>query len=470
MGSSIMHKFLILFLIFSIPMILVNGYEEEEEEHHHGGGGGGGERRGKIFMLEHSKQVVKTEGGEVRILKGYRGRGIGTPMHIGFILMEPNTLYIPQYIDSSLILFVRRGEMRIGWIYEDKLVEKDLKTGDIYRIPAGSAFYMVNIGKGQRLQIICSVDTSESLGDDTFQAFYIGGGTYPTPVLAGFEMRTLTTAFNVSTDELATILGRQKGGPIVFMRGSESDQKNVWTSLMKLKQKEREEQRQFEEDGEDREQEEVKEWTWRKFLRSFIGKENKRRESGVGYPDSYNLYDRSPDFKNNYGWSLAIDENDYKPLRHSGIGVYYVNLTAGSMMAPHVNPTATEYGVVLSGVGTIQVVFPNGSLAMNTEVHEGDAFWIPRYFPFCQIASRSGAFEFFGFTTSSRTNRPQFLAGASSVLRTMSGPEMAAAFDVSLERYRKFVEAQRESIILPAWPETPDLKGERLRPLIKTVA
>lgn len=129
-------------------------------------------------------------------------------------------------------------------------------------------------------------------------------------------------------------------------------------------------------------------------------------------------------------------------------------------MAPHLNPRATEYGIVLRGAGTIRIVFPNGTLAMNAQVKEGDVFWVPRYFPFCQIASRTGPLEFFGFTTSSRKNRPQFLAGASSVLRAISGPEVAAAFGVTEERYRSFVDAQREAVILPSASAAPPYEEE----------
>lgn len=132
------------------------------------------------------------------------------------------------------------------------------------------------------------------------------------------------------------------------------------------------------------------------------------------------------------------------------------------MMAPHVNPTATEYGIVLSGSGSIRIVFPNGTTALNAEIAEGDVFWVPRYFPFCQIASRTGPLEFFGFTTSARRNRPQFLAGASSVLRTMLGPELAAGFGVDKETLRRVLDAQREAVILPS-PEAapPDEKMKR---------
>jgi hypothetical protein len=127
-------------------------------------------------------------------------------------------------------------------------------------------------------------------------------------------------------------------------------------------------------------------------------------------------------------------------------------LWQGSMLAPHVNPRATEYGVVLGGEGVIQVVFPNGSLAMSATVRAGDVFWVPRYFPFCQVASRGGPLVFFGFTTSARRTRPLFLVGASSVLRTMIGPELAAGLGVREDDLRELVCAQNESVILPSFP------------------
>lgn len=137
------------------------------------------------------------------------------------------------------------------------------------------------------------------------------------------------------------------------------------------------------------------------------------------------------------------------------------------MMAPHINPRATEYGIVLRGSGTVQVVFPNGTSAMKAKVSEGDVFWVPRYYPFCQIASRTGPFEFFGFSTSARKNRPQFLVGRSSILQSMKGPEFAAAFGISEEKLRRFVDAQKESLILTsasaAPPEDGEVKNERRR-------
>lgn len=149
------------------------------------------------------------------------------------------------------------------------------------------------------------------------------------------------------------------------------------------------------------------------------------------------------------------------------------------MMAPHINPTATEYGIVLRGSGSIQIVFPNGTLAMNTKVKEGDVFWIPRYFPFCQISSRTGPFEFFGFTTSSQKNMPQFLVGKNSLLQTMYGRELVISFgaEEKKELFKKFVYAQQESTILSTASVAPPddtnrviLKKEKREKMVRSVA
>jgi len=120
------------------------------------------------------------------------------------------------------------------------------------------------------------------------------------------------------------------------------------------------------------------------------------------------------------------------------------------MMTPHVNPRATEYGIVIRGSGRIQIVFPNGTNAMDTHVKQGDVFFVPRYFAFCQIASSNEPLDFFGFTTSAQKNKPQFLVGATSLMKSMMGPELAAAFGVSEDALQNILNAQQESVILPA--------------------
>jgi oxalate decarboxylase/phosphoglucose isomerase-like protein (cupin superfamily) len=122
------------------------------------------------------------------------------------------------------------------------------------------------------------------------------------------------------------------------------------------------------------------------------------------------------------------------------------------MMTPHVNPSATEYAIVVRGVGRLQVAFPNGTLAMDTHIKEGDVFFIPRYFAFSQIAANVSdePLDFFGFTTSAKKNKPQFLVGANSLMKSMMGPELAAAFGVNEDTMKNILNAQHESVILPS--------------------
>lgn len=134
----------------------------------------------------------------------------------------------------------------------------------------------------------------------------------------------------VSRGEVEEILSREREGPIVHM--SDSHRPSAWSEFTDLEEQDRLRhlQRVVRENGGEDEDEPIK-WSWRKLLDSVFGR--RRPESGDEWglhhaPDSCNLYDRSPDFRNDYGWSIALDESDYKPLRHSGIGIYLVNLSA----------------------------------------------------------------------------------------------------------------------------------------------
>ncbi|KAK4719895.1 hypothetical protein R3W88_018233 [Solanum pinnatisectum] len=383
---------LLVLVLFSALVASVGayGYEEEKSEQRTQGE--------KWFLLRQLHNVVKTDAGSMKMVKGgYRaGSFLHSPMHIGFISMEPNSLFIPQYLDSDLVIFVHH---ELDHIYRDELAERSLKQGDVYTIPAGSAFYLENRNENQRLRIICSIA------------------------------------------ELKTFLTRQTSGPIVHLSGSHDT--NIWTNFIaqECHKKLAHLKRIVNSVEEANPKEKESTWSLRKFLCTLLSRK--------GFPD----------FKNEYGWSKNVDESDYSPLQISGNGVYLVNLSSGSMMAPHVNPRAIEYGVVLKGTGRIQIVYPNGTLAMNARVREGDVFWVPRYFPFCQIASTNGHFEFFGFTTSARRNHQQFLVGKNSLMQRLRGPEFAAAFGIGEKRLKRITNAQHEQVILPSSSPTPGDKA-----------
>ena len=114
--------------------------------------------------------------------------------------------------------------------------------------------------------------------------------------------------------------------------------KIIWTKFLQLKEEDKlqhlkkmvQDEEEFDDD--DEEEEKQTRWSWRKLLDSVLcNNENKKPwdHKGVGKaPHSCNLYDRTPDFSNSHGWSVALDGSDYSPLKRSGVGIYHVNLSA----------------------------------------------------------------------------------------------------------------------------------------------
>ncbi|KAH0763565.1 hypothetical protein KY290_019638 [Solanum tuberosum] len=266
------------------------------------------------------------------------------------------------------------------------------------------------------------------------KSFFIGGGSNPSSILAGFDHTTLSTALNKYT---------RSSGLIVHLSGSHDT--NIWSNFLDLEPHQRLShlKRIVNFDEEPSPKEEKSTWSFRKFVFTLLNGEDVIERVNHKAPSIYNLYNKKPDFKNDYGWSKKVDSSDYSPLEQSGNDVYLVNLSTGSLMAPHINPSAIEYGIVLRGTGRIQIVYPNGILAMNAKVREGDVFWVPRYFPFCQIESTNSPLEFFGFTTLAKRNNQQFLLGKNSLMQSLRGPEFAAAFGIDEKRLKRIANAQR---------------------------
>lgn len=139
----------------------------------------------------------------------------------------------------------------------------------------------------------------------------------------------------ISGGEATEILSSQQEGPIVYI--TDPNPPSLWSKFLQLKEQDKVKHLKImvnfhkdDQSDEEKDQQPIS-WSWRKLLNSIFGNREERRDdqkqSGDS-PDSYNLYDRKPDYRNDYGYSMALDENDYSPLKSSGIGVYLVNLTA----------------------------------------------------------------------------------------------------------------------------------------------
>lgn len=143
----------------------------------------------------------------------------------------------------------------------------------------------------------------------------------------------------VSTDELREIMTSQDSGAIIYL-SPDSHSPSMWTRFLQLDQHEKlahmKKIASFRKEPSDDDKEVQRSW-FRKLLPSVFRKDDKSRDARKSDKrttklNSYNLYDRRPDFRNDYGWSLALDESDYAPLGQSGVGVYIVNLTAVMFM------------------------------------------------------------------------------------------------------------------------------------------
>lgn len=129
----------------------------------------------------------------------------------------------------------------------------------------------------------------------------------------------------------------QQDGPIVFLP-PDSHLPSMWTRFLALDKRDKKAHLKgllagFHEDAEG--VEERSEWSLRKFVLSLLGGENTKSGKVTSKSDgTYNLYDRKPDFSNDYGWSMEVDDSHYSPLARSGIGIYLVNLTAVCNSSP----------------------------------------------------------------------------------------------------------------------------------------
>ena len=135
----------------------------------------------------------------------------------------------------------------------------------------------------------------------------------------------------ISYDALGELLSNRQQGAIVFLNpdGSEPERErepSMWKRFLEQGTQERKSQMKKIVNGRQKAKKEVQEpaWSVRNLLISLLG-ENKKTSTSL---DAYNIYDRKADFRNDYGWSVTVNGDDYEPLKLSDFGAYLVNLTA----------------------------------------------------------------------------------------------------------------------------------------------
>ncbi|XP_030529638.1 vicilin-like seed storage protein At2g18540 [Rhodamnia argentea] len=428
MGNKpLVVPFSVLFLIIiAVSPLHVEGGGARD----HGGGARGvrdpdqgGEGVGMVARREERMPIAATEYGEISAVQV--SDGASGVYHLQFITLEPNALFLPVLLHSDMVLYVHTGSGRLNWVDENDAKRIDLRRGDIYALPAATIFHVQSSLEPERekLRIHAIFANSE---EDMFFEPSIGAYSSIGDLLRGFDSKVLQEAFKVPEEVVKEIISATRPPPIVHAGDATVSERRT------------------------------KYWEWEaRFLKTYLSStgyltqgpgSNKKRKT-------FNLFDADRDFENCNGWSLTVTRKDLHVLKHSNVGVFMVNLTKGSMMGPHWNPRATEIAIVLQGKGMIRVVCSSTakeSECKNTrfKVNEGDVFIVPRFHPMAQMSFNNESIVFMGFSTSTKTNYPQFLAGKSSILQALDRDILAAAFNVADATIGRILAWQTDSIIL----------------------
>ncbi|KAI5581583.1 hypothetical protein BDE02_07G027300 [Populus trichocarpa] len=359
------------------------------------------------------RSLVVTEYGEIsaaEISSGTKG-----PYHIQFITLEPNSLLLPVLLHADMVFYVHTGNGKLSWTDGREMKRMNLRRGDVYRLQAGSVFFVRSNLDSERQKMRIHAIFSNT--DEDIYEPSIGAYSSVSDLVLGFDRKVLQEAFKVPEEVLEELTSATK--PPAVVHAVTKDQKSVYWEL------------------EDR------------MLDFLIGNKHKKTKE----TKTFNILDAKPDFENCNGWSLTVDKHSLKSLSDSNIGIFMVNLTKGSMMGPHWNPMATEIAIVLHGRGMVRVIChstANESECKNMrfKVKEGDVFAVPRFHPMAQISFNNDSFVFMGFSTSTKRNHPQFLTGKSSILQILDRGILAVSFNVTNTTMDQLLNAQEEALIL----------------------
>ncbi|CAA0839579.1 RmlC-like cupins superfamily protein [Striga hermonthica] len=383
-----------------------------------------------LVKREQRKTLFSTEDGEISAVR-VAADNINGSYLLHFFTLEPNSLFLPSLLHADMVFYVHTGSGKLSWTEEDDLKSTDIRRGDAYRIEQGSVFFIQSNletdTERQKLRIHAIFANSK---DDLHEPAATGPYSSIRDMVLGFDRQVLQAAFQVSEDVIDELVNGTNAPAIIhgLPRTTKGEtavdiEARVMTSLLATRS-----------------------------YNIFEVNKKKKKKSGAKL---FNIFKEDKDFENCNGWSTTVTRKKLSALKGTDIGLFMVNLTIGSMMGPHWNPTATEIAVVLQGRGMIRVVCSSISEkerahCRNTrfEVEQGDVFAVPRFHPMAQISFNNETLVLAGFSTSAKRNHPQFLAGQGSVLRALDKDVLAMSFNVSNTTLDQLLSPQKDSVIL----------------------
>ncbi|KAL8265128.1 hypothetical protein R6Q59_023258 [Mikania micrantha] len=379
-------------------------------------------KHGTVVTKDKLWNVVSTESGEIYGVKVSDGRDGFYDLQ--FITMEPNSLFVPAHLHSDMVFYVNSGSGTLSWVDlekdNDKLRQVELRTGDVYRLPTGSFFYLQSNLESDRRKFRINAIFSDSKHEKR-EGSSFGAYSSVADLLLGFDDKVLQAALNVNEEVIEEL--RSGGQQPMIVHGVSKVAQLFQSHYMNVR-------------------------AFLGFIENGMIEVNKNKKD-----KAFNILEAKHDFENCNGWSLIVTSKQMDALKDSDFGIFMVNLSKGAMMGPHWNPLTVEIAVVLRGRGMVHVVCPSTvdeaeCKNLRFRVEEGDVFVVPRYHPMAQISFNNESFVFMGFTTTQKNNHPQYLVGSASVFQVLDKRVLAASLGVSNATMGEISSAQSDAIIL----------------------
>ncbi|KAL8226282.1 hypothetical protein R6Q59_000170 [Mikania micrantha] len=379
-------------------------------------------KHGTVVTKDKLWSVVSTESGEISGVKVSDGRDGFYDLQ--FITMEPNSLFIPAHLHSDMVFYVNSGSGTLSWVDlekdNDKLRQVELRTGDVYRLPTGSFFYLQSNLESDRRKFRINAIFSDSK-HEIREGSSFGAYSSVADLLLGFDDKVLQAALNVNEEVIEEL--RRGGQQPMIVHGVSKVAQLFQSHYMNMR-------------------------AFLGFIENGMIEVNKNKKD-----KAFNILEAKHDFENCNGWSLIVTSKQMDALKDSDFGIFMVNLSKGAMMGPHWNPLTVEIAVVLRGRGMVHVVCPSTvdkaeCKNLRFRVEEGDVFVVPRYHPMAQISFNNESFVFMGFTTTQKNNHPQYLVGSASIFQVLDKRVLAASLGVSNATMGEISSAQSDAIIL----------------------
>eukprot|EP00253_Pinus_taeda_P001081 PITA_01081 len=394
------------------------GRREEEER----------EENPYVFHSDRFRMRASSEAGEIKALPNFGEasellEGI-SKYRVTCIEMRPNTVMLPHYLDATWILYVTGGRGYIAYVHQNELVKRKLEEGDVFGVPRGHTFYLVNNDDHNSLRITSLLRTVSTMRGE-YEPYYVAGGRNPETVYSAFSDDVLEAAFNTNVEKLEHIFGAHRRG-VIFHANEEQ-------------------------------------------IREMMRREGFSAESmsASEHPKPFNLRNQKPDFENDNGRFTRAGPNENPLLDAVDVTVGFGVLNPGTMTAPSHNTKATSIAIVTQGEGRIEMACPHlgqqhgwssrrekGDQEINYQrvrarLRTGTVYVVPAGHPITEIACTEGHLEILWFDINTSGNERQFLAGKNNVLQTLEKEVRQISFNIPRgEELDEVLRRQKDQVIL----------------------